>query len=161
MANVLFVNPKKCNGCKECESACVERRVKMHIPPFSSIQVIHGDSGSDFYLPTTCQHCDTPPCRAVCLSEAIHRDGELGRVVIDSNRCVGCQMCVSACPFGAIGFDYGRGFAFKCDLCEGEPECVRVCKQGALEYIDGNTLNNSRIIESANKHYAVLRHQIA
>ena len=161
MSNILQVNPKNCNGCKECEIVCSSRQSDIHNPPYPRIQVIQGDSNGRFFLPTTCQHCDDPPCKAVCENSAIFRDNELNRVVVDSNKCVGCKMCVSACPFGAMGFDKTLGFAFKCDLCDGAPECVRVCKPGALEYIDGSRLNYTRMTESAVKHYAVLRNLIS
>ena len=112
------------------------------------------------FLPSTCQHCDDPPCMSVCGSSAIYRDDELNRVMIDPDRCIGCKMCLSTCPFGAIGFDSIRGFAFKCELCGGDPECVHACKRGAITYIKGNELNFIRMHESAVKYYAILRCQI-
>jgi Fe-S-cluster-containing hydrogenase component 2 len=95
---------------------------------------------------------------AVCPEEAIYRDQELDRVMIDSKRCIGCKMCVSACPTGAMGFDPDRGRAFKCDLCDGAPECVRVCEEKALDYLESFKYNDMRVKESAGKLYGVLRH---
>ena len=158
MTNVLQVNPQNCNGCLECEIACVNRHLKINNHGYSRIQIIKSDGGGKFFLPTICQHCEDPPCKKVCEKGAIYRDDDLNRVVLDMNFCIGCRMCVSACPFGAVGFDSERGFAFKCDLCNGEPECVLACGLGALEYLDGNILNYTKMRESANRHHAVSRH---
>ena len=70
--------------------------------------------------------------------EAISRDADLGRVVIDYARCVGCRTCYYACPFGAAKFDADRGRPFKCDLCGDRdvPACVAACPNRALIVID-------------------------
>jgi carbon-monoxide dehydrogenase iron sulfur subunit len=43
-------------------------------------------------------------------------------------------MCVMTCPFGAMGIDITTQQVIKCDLCDGEPACVRVCDPGAIQY---------------------------
>ena len=53
-------------------------------------------------------------------------------IYIDTEKCTGCQLCVKACPYGAIRCQDGQ--AQKCELCGGEPECVRFCAPGALRY---------------------------
>ncbi|MBN1847221.1 MAG: 4Fe-4S dicluster domain-containing protein [Deltaproteobacteria bacterium] len=154
----LSIDPLKCTGCGDCETACALAHAKIGAPEKPRIRVIRGEEGDGFCLPTTCQHCEDPPCMAVCPEEAIYRDKELDRVMIDTKRCIGCKMCVSACPTGAMGFDRDRGRAFKCDLCGGDPACVRVCKEGALVYVNPCQLNTARAQESAGKLYGVLRH---
>jgi Fe-S-cluster-containing hydrogenase component 2 len=102
-----------------------------------------------------CRHCENPPCLAACSNKAISRDMRLDRVIINHKLCVGCKMCVHSCPFGVIRFDEERGLAFKCDLCEGDPECVRVCEPGALTYVEGSKLHESRFNESSKRFYRV------
>ena len=153
----LNVDPLKCDGCGLCEAACARVHNTDNLEK-SRIRVLPGGEDEGFYLPTTCQHCENPPCMAVCPEEAIFRHPDIDGVMIEKKRCIGCRMCVSACPFGAVGFDSERGFAFKCDLCNGEPECVLACGLGALEYLDGNILNYTKMRESANRHHAVSRH---
>jgi Fe-S-cluster-containing dehydrogenase component len=70
----------------------------------------------------------------VCPSGAIIRDGETGAVVIVSARCVGCKMCMLACPFGQIYFNTREKVSSKCDLCDGDPNCVKHCISGALQF---------------------------
>jgi carbon-monoxide dehydrogenase iron sulfur subunit len=98
---------------------------------------------------------------AACPKDAIHRDPESGYVLVDDNVCVGCKMCVSACPTGAMGFDSDLGLAYKCDLCGGDPECARVCEPKAIEYEPAERLPHTRMIQSATKLYQVIRNQVA
>ena len=60
-----------------------------------------------------------------------------------------------------MAFDSDRGLAFKCDLCDGDPECVRVCEPKALEYVEGHKLHYPRIRGSAERHYQVIRHMVS
>jgi carbon-monoxide dehydrogenase iron sulfur subunit len=56
-------------------------------------------------------------------------------MIVDYDLCVGCQMCIVACPFGAVTLDSDQRQVIKCDLCGGvEPWCVRFCEPGALTY---------------------------
>jgi Fe-S-cluster-containing hydrogenase component 2 len=150
-AHVLDVDPTKCTGCRDCEVACSEKHTLENNPDLSRIHILDLDNGNDFHLPTTCQHCEDPPCRAACTENAIYLDPVLGRVLIDQDLCIGCKMCYSACPTGAMGFDDVRGRAFKCDLCGGNPECVRVCEPKALSYSEPHKLQYPRMCESASK----------
>jgi len=77
----------------------------------------------------------------VCPVKAVSRDETLGRVVVDYDVCIGCRACVSACPFGAMGFDVIGRKVIKCDLCDGDPQCVRFCEIKALEYVDADRVS--------------------
>ena len=129
----LSIDPAECNGCMECESACSTSHSGKRRSARPRIQVLGGGPDSkDFHFPVTCQQCADPPCMAACPRNAIRRDPELGSVVLDDHLCIGCTMCVSACPSGAMGFDTDLGLAYKCDLCGGDPQCVRVCQPKAI-----------------------------
>jgi Fe-S-cluster-containing hydrogenase component 2 len=156
-ARILSVDPLKCNGCKDCEAACSKKHSGQGCSSDPRIKIVSGFGVEGFYLPMTCQHCEEPPCLEVCPNQAIYRDEELNRVMIRRELCVGCQMCVSACPSGAMRFDHPRGLAFKCDLCDGDPECVRACEPKALTYVSGFELHRPRLQESAKKHFKVMR----
>ncbi len=60
-----------------------------------------------------------------------------------------CKECLEACPFGAMGFDPDRGRPFKCDLCGGEPLCVRFCEPGALLFKEAFQLPYDRARQAA------------
>ncbi len=147
----LNIYPEKCNGCGECETVCSLKRAGIKYPGRSCIRVIRDPKEDGFYLPTTCHQCEDPPCLAACPKKAIYRDPELNRVLNDHDRCVGCQMCVSACPAGAMGFSKNRGKSFKCTLCGGDPACVKVCETGALEYSEPEKYPYSQMVRMARK----------
>jgi len=145
---VLDVNPQKCNGCKLCEIACSLFHDGEVDPARSRIHVFEWNMEESF-LPVFCQHCADAPCKAACPKDAISWQDDWGRVVIDYDRCVSCQMCLAACPFGAIRFDKVREVVFKCDLCNGQPQCVNFCEPGALTFTYADRIPYSRIRRAA------------
>jgi len=61
-------------------------------------------------------------------------------VMINYDLCIGCKMCVAACPFGGMGINKD-GTVIKCDLCDGDPQCVRFCDMKAVDYVEASTVN--------------------
>ncbi len=145
---VLAVDPQKCNGCKLCEIACSLFHEGEVDPARSRIHLLEWNI-EGIFLPVLCQHCVDAPCKAACPKDAISWQDDWGRVVIDYDRCVSCQMCVAACPFGAIGFDKAREVVFKCDLCNGQPQCVNFCEPGALKFAYADRIPYPRIRQAA------------
>ncbi len=70
-----------------------------------------------FYLPRLCEHCLNPACIAVCPSGAIYKRAEDGIVLVDQNRCRGWRMCVSACPYKKVYYNWHSGKSEKCIFC--------------------------------------------
>lgn len=70
-----------------------------------------------FYLPRLCEHCLNPACVAVCPSGAIYKRAEDGIVLVDQNKCRGWRMCVSACPYKKIYYNWHTGKSEKCIFC--------------------------------------------
>jgi len=88
-------------------------------------------------VPLGCLHCERAPCASACPVGAISTDADTGAVLIDHDVCVGCRLCIGVCPFGAIGYNEETGVVYKCDLCAGDPECVKWCFTGAIRYVEG------------------------
>jgi len=151
---VLVSDPKKCTGCKLCELACSLRKVGECNPGQSRIHIIDWNN-EGIYLPVSCQQCEDGPCMEACPKEAIYKDDEIDRVMVDYDRCISCKMCISACPFGAIGFDEDRRKIIRCDLCDGDPQCVRFCEPKALSFVDTSMLYYPNVRESARKFAGV------
>jgi carbon-monoxide dehydrogenase iron sulfur subunit len=136
-AKVLVINYEKCTGCRLCELVCAVTHDGISNPARSRIKVMKWES-EGLYIPMSCQQCQDAPCMNVCPVKAISRDETLDYVKIDYNICIGCRACVSACPFGAMSYNSTDRKVFKCDLCEGDPQCVRFCEVNAIEYVDAD-----------------------
>lgn len=87
----------------------------------------------------------------VCPVKAISRDEKYSRVMVNQNTCIGCRSCVAICPFGAMNFNVIDRKVFKCDLCDGDPQCVRFCEIKAVEYVDADRVSVSKKRAAAEK----------
>jgi carbon-monoxide dehydrogenase iron sulfur subunit len=150
MAKILMINHEKCTGCRLCELVCSVFHEGVSNPAKSRINVIKWEA-EGLYIPMSCQQCEDAPCMTICPVKAITRDPGLDYVKIDYNVCIGCRSCVAVCPFGAMGFNINDKKVFKCDFCEGDPQCVRFCDIKAVEYVEANRINILKKREAAYK----------
>ncbi len=132
---VLMINPEKCTGCRLCELVCAVKHEGVSNPSRSRIKVMKWEMDG-VYIPMACQQWQDAPCKAVCPAGALSRNDELNTIEVDQDKCIGCRSCVAVCPFGAMGFNSIDRKVFKCDLCGGEPQCVRFCEVKCVEYVD-------------------------
>ena len=135
MAKTLYIDYQKCTGCRLCELVCAVFHDGISNPARSRIKVMKWEA-EGLYIPMTCQQCQDAPCMNVCPVKAISRDEELGRVFVDYDVCIGCRSCVGVCPFGAMNFNIKDKQVFKCDLCDGDPQCVRFCEEKAIDFLE-------------------------
>ncbi len=158
-SRVLRIDPSRCDGCRECETACATKHAGNRKIARKRIEVVASGGDARLFVPSTCQQCVDPPCMAVCPKNAISRDPALGRVVLDTSLCVGCTMCVSACPTGSMAFAHDLGLPYKCELCGGNPECVRVCEKKAVEYVESHRLHQLRARQSVGRLFGAMNGQ--
>ncbi|MDR3353889.1 MAG: 4Fe-4S dicluster domain-containing protein [Synergistaceae bacterium] len=137
---VLMVYPEKCTGCGSCELACSFTHEGEFRPSVSRIGVFRFDEGGS-NVPMTCFQCEEPACLKVCKTGALWRDEEKDIVAFNESKCIGCRMCVMACPFGNISYNRTAKKASKCDQCDGLPQCVEFCPNKALDYLPADTEN--------------------
>lgn len=137
---ILVVDYDKCSGCRMCELVCSWRHQQEFNPAKAAIQIVTMREKS-VDIPIICQQCDKAMCQQVCQPNAIRYVEQYNAYVVDENKCIGCKLCISACPVGAMNFNPDKGVAIKCDLCKGEPQCVRYCPMGALLYIEPEKAN--------------------
>jgi Fe-S-cluster-containing hydrogenase component 2 len=143
MQKMILVDQEKCTGCRQCEMVCSVFHEGVSNPTRSRIHIIKWDM-QGFYLPMVCQQCEQAPCMSVCPVNAICREEELSRVVVDDEVCIKCKLCLVVCPFGGMGYDIVANRVIKCNFCDGDPECVRFCDTGALQFVDLTTANLRR-----------------
>ena len=143
MEKVLQVDIEKCVGCRTCEVACSLKNAGECNPTRSRIRVIRYEKTGQYhnYVPMVCQQCSDPLCMEACPVNCISRDTDTGALVIDAETCVGCKVCLMACPIGGVSIDPVTNVAFKCDLCGGDPECVKICDLEAITYVPKDVMD--------------------
>lgn len=113
----IAIDLHRCIGCNTCSIAC---KMQNNVPDgmlwnrvlTEGVEMFDDAVGvypnlSRTYLPVACQHCENPACMKVCPTGATYKDGQ-GRVEIDYDRCIGCRMCMGACPYNARVFNWNE-----------------------------------------------------
>lgn len=175
---VMVIDLSRCKNLKKCQASCN----KMHfIPEGQSWIKLHAmqdaESTAPYWQPTTCMHCDEPPCVKVCPVDATFKRQD-GIVLIDNERCIGCRFCMAACPYSTRVFNWEApilpkeiltmeyspetscppkiGTVGKCDFCpdmvrKGElPHCVSACPNGVFffgDMIEDTVTNGSETVQ--------------
>jgi Fe-S-cluster-containing dehydrogenase component len=134
--NEFFLDPARCIGCNACVQACSE--CDSH-KGYSMIQLDYLDrAASPQTVPVVCMHCDSPTCAEVCPADAIKRTADGVVQSARKPRCIACNNCVLACPFGVPKMNGAMQLMMKCDLCYDrtsigkKPMCASVCPSQAL-----------------------------
>ncbi len=104
--------------------------------------------GRAVYFPMSCMHCEDAACVDVCPTGASYKRAEDGIVLVDQDKCMGCNLCAWACPYGARELDTVDGTMKKCTLCvdriydenlpesERQPACVTTCPTNSRVFGD-------------------------
>jgi Fe-S-cluster-containing dehydrogenase component len=163
---IMVIDLARCKNLKKCQEACNHCH---HISDAQNWIKVYSmqdaEETSPYWQPTTCMHCDEPPCVKVCPVDATFKRKD-GIVLIDSDRCVGCRFCMAACPYSTRVFNWSEpelpaeiaaqpyspetsvpqkmGTVGKCDFCpdmarQGKlPHCVTACPNGVFLFGDLN-----------------------
>jgi len=127
----LYIDAKRCTGCLCCVTFCSLRKEGMVAPSRARIYVeLEPFTGN--YTPHLCVQCKEARCATACPIGAIREEESAGYWRIDYSCCIGCKVCIPACPFGAMFYDPSEERMIKCDTCGGEPICASICPTGAL-----------------------------
>jgi len=152
----MVIDLTACTGCYSCQIGCKDEYSGNDWMPYSKPQPETGqfwlkvrqfERGKTpqlktAYIPVPCQHCADAPCAAVCAPKAISARAD-GLVIIDPQKCTGCELCVPACPYGAIYYNAQFQIAQKCTGCahivDGTtsvktPRCVDNCGTDAITF---------------------------
>ncbi len=135
----FYVDPSRCIGCQSCVKACEECETHRGHSMINFDFIDRSETiGTAAYV---CWHCDDPTCAEVCPADAIKK-GEDGVVMSALKpRCIACENCVLACPFGIPKIIPEYEQMMKCDMCYDRtsagkrPMCATVCPSQALAYV--------------------------
>jgi Fe-S-cluster-containing dehydrogenase component len=132
----FFIDPSRCIGCNACVQACSECDTHKG---YSMIQLDYIDRAhSPQTVPVVCMHCNSPTCAEVCPADAIKKTDDGVVQSARKPRCIACNNCVLACPFGIPKMNTGMNLMMKCDMCYDrtsngkKPMCASVCPSQAL-----------------------------
>jgi Fe-S-cluster-containing dehydrogenase component len=163
---VMVIDLSKCKNAQKCMGACQGAH---HLRPeqshINTLKMQESKNTPPYYMPKPCQHCDNPPCVAVCPVDATYKRAD-GIVLIDNERCIGCRFCIAACPYSArylnwttplhdaedkdkvynveLNVPQRKGTITKClfsadRLRQGKlPYCVSACPNGVFYFGDEN-----------------------
>ena len=162
----LVIDLDTCVGCQACVVACKQWNTSGTLGPLTdyepygaapdgvafnhvrSYEVDQYPNSKTFNMPMSCMHCDTAECVTVCPTGASYKRAEDGIVLVDQDKCMGCNLCSWACPYGARELDEDSGTMKKCTLCvdriydeelpeeERQPACVLTCPTHARFFGD-------------------------
>jgi anaerobic carbon-monoxide dehydrogenase iron sulfur subunit len=132
MLKALVTIAERCTGCHRCEMWCSMKHKGVINIERAAIHVLRREPSIDD--PAVCLQCGV--CTGSCPQELIKRNRKTGAVEIDTKKCTLCGHCVLSCPYGMITIDPIDRHAVKCDLCGGEPECVKHCREEAILWVD-------------------------
>jgi Fe-S-cluster-containing dehydrogenase component len=154
---MVVADPTLCVSCRRCESACTGYNKGIAQPSIANVKVnrnMHfgvagaarnsfkgdGNFGNFRTVQDTCRQCPHPvSCQLACPQGAIEVVEPVNARVVNISKCVGCGICVKACPWEMTALDglvnASGTKSNKCTLCNGNPECVQACVTGALRYM--------------------------
>ncbi|WP_084503095.1 sulfate reduction electron transfer complex DsrMKJOP subunit DsrO [Desulfatirhabdium butyrativorans] len=156
----MVIDTNRCTCCHGCTIACLSEN---NVPDgyyrcwVKKIAKGRYPNVSFHFLPRLCNHCEDAPCLNLCPTGATYRTQEDGVVHVNREVCVGCHVCIDACPYGARFFNPITHTADKCDFCyhritQGmEPACVTACTGKARIFGDLND-PTSQIAKYLNDH---------
>lgn len=127
----MSVDAKKCSGCRMCELLCSfvhEREVN---PRRARIRVLLNEK-EGINAPLLCNQCKK--CIDSCKRGALSWDEATGVVRVDVSKCNACGLCIPVCEEGGITVDPVAKKVNICDLCNGDPECIKWCPEGVLGF---------------------------
>jgi len=156
----MVIDTNRCTCCHGCTIACLSENNVPDGKYRSWVKKIckgrYPDTSFHF-LPRLCNQCEDAPCLNLCPTGATYRTAKDGVVHVNRDVCIGCHVCIDACPYGARFFNPITRTADKCDFCyhritEGiEPACVTACTGRARIFGDLND-PGSQVVKYLNTH---------
>lgn len=133
----MVIDLERCFGCHSCEVACKVANNNPSGLSYLKVHTVGGVGETDpvaydtatgtfphcklGFLPMQCQHCANPACLESCPTGATQKD-ENGVVFVDEELCIGCDSCISACPYEGVRTHVGDGPEYYLDLVVGEAD---------------------------------------
>lgn len=162
----LAIDLNVCVGCSACVTSCKQWNTSGNAGAMADHNPYDADPSGTFFnrvqtfevgsfpntevvhFPKSCLHCENPPCVPVCPTGASYKREQDGIVMVDYDKCIGCNYCSWSCPWGARELDEFKKVMTKCTLCvdriydeslderDRKPACVLSCPTKARLFGD-------------------------
>lgn len=163
---IMLVDVSKCTACRACQVACKQwnklpaEKTQQHgthqnpldlswatwnLIRFTEIPLKDGRV-KWLFRRDACLHCTDPGCQRACPVPGCIVKTPEGAVVINSELCIGCKMCVNSCPFAIPRINPENNKAYKCTFCWDRlgngliPACAKACGPGAITFGDKDVM---------------------
>lgn len=148
MSKAVITKIENCLSCHTCEIACALAHAQSddlaeamaETPPVQErLKVGEAEGVITIHQ---CRQCPDAPCIEECPKDALTREDSTGVVVLNAELCIGCKLCIKACPYDAMLEAREGKVPVKCDLCPArvaageEPACVVSCPTGAMMFVE-------------------------
>jgi len=168
----LVIDLSACVGCQACVIGCnewnaddigyaadpldshIEKQANVAFNLVQTYELGTFPNHDTLHFPKNCLHCENPPCVPVCPTGASFKRQSDGIVLVDYDKCIGCEYCIWACPYGAREIDTKQKIVKKCTLCVDriydqslpenlrKPSCVLACPTEARLFGDIHDTNS-------------------
>ena len=142
MAIWILRDYDRCSGCRLCEIECSLKHEGRIWPEASRIRIFELVPGIN--IPHLCAQCSDTPCVKACPKNALCVDEKTGAIKVKVEDCIECGLCIEACPAKIPRILPGKKGVLICDLCDGDPVCVKVCSEfgyNALKVVARDDVN--------------------
>ncbi len=143
----MVIRQNLCIDCERCIEACARTN---NVPSYGYRTAIlervvpEAVGQKREFIPVLCMQCNNPPCVRACPTKASYKDRNNGIIMIESKKCIGCKVCIVACPYNARYFNEEKHAIDKCNFCfdtrlsKGEEltACASACPTGARTFGD-------------------------
>jgi Fe-S-cluster-containing hydrogenase component 2 len=149
-----MISKKKCTACHMCELACSVYHEGAYRPSVARLRSECNPTTAEI-KGFTCLQTGCSKCQEVCPRDAIETrviELKLGAVfdskdrfegvtqghvlIVNEDKCDNCGDCYDVCPYGVIHPHPERKVAYKCDLCDGDPQCITFCQNPHVYAVD-------------------------
>lgn len=169
----MMIRQNRCIDCERCLEACI---ITNDVPEYGYRTMILQRDVPDAigqkreFIPVLCNQCNNPPCVRACPVKATYKDKQNGIVMVNYKKCIGCKVCVMACPYNARYFNEEKHSIDKCNFCfdtrisKGEKltACAAACPAGVRIFGDLSEPNSEvyKLVHQIEKPVWVIRPEV-